>query len=316
MATQRTKIGGVSPAASQHALDTAVSGKPAGGPGLGAAGLGPEPRLVSKGNRRPRSRQIGLALLGAAAAGRCRRVPHSISCWAERSVLAGPTSRQLCDGGWVAKTVVSPWLPPAARPSSLHSLSQPQREASGLRNERNAVQLTERDRNDRRSIGSGTLCDAAVASRVSLEAASHVVAGDGWADKLQPGGWPAYTCNKPPNTTDGRHHQWLIASHSGGSAPPEKPASSFSRRATTVGEVKPERQSNRANTKSVAPQHSYAVGFLPRLFLHDGNPVFATAELPLPGPRSGRLVQGICWTPPRSTSDPVSLTMAGPSISP
>lgn len=137
-------------------------------------------------------------------------------------------------------------------------------------------------------------------SRVSLEAASHVVAGDGWPDKLQPGGWPAYTCNKPPNPTDGRDRQWLIASHSGGSAPPEKPASSFSRRATPVGEVKPERQSNKANTKSVAPQHSYAVGFLP------------------PGPRSARLVQGICWTPPRSTCDPraVSLTMAGPGISP
>lgn len=86
---------------------------------------------------------------------------------------------------------------------------------------------------------------------------------DGHSCKLQPGGWPAYTCNNPPSPADGRDRQWLIASHSGGSAPPEKPASSFSWRATTVGEVKPERQSNRANTKSVAPQHRYAVGFLP-----------------------------------------------------
>lgn len=115
-----------------------------------------------------RSRQIGLALLRAA---RPWTMPPCSALYlllrAERSVLAGPTSRQLCDGGWVAKTVVSPWLPSAeARPaSSLHSLSpQPQRLASGLRNQRNAVQLTERGRNDRCSIGSGTLCDAAVAS--------------------------------------------------------------------------------------------------------------------------------------------------------
>lgn len=315
MATQRTKIGGVGPAASQHALDTAVSGKPAGGRDSGLQVLAQSPGWYQKatdgrGHDRSDSHCWGPPLLDDAAVFRTLSlaelsVPSSRARLQDSCATAGGLPRRLFHHG--------SRLLPAHR---LHSLSQPQREASGLRNERNSVQLTERDRNDRRSIGSGTLCDAAVASRVSLEAASHVVAGDGWADKLQPGGWPAYTCNKPPNTTDGRHHQWLIASHSGGSAPPEKPASSFSRRATTVGEVKPERQSNRANTKSVAPQHSYAVGFLPRLFLHDGKPVFATAELPLPGPRSGRLVQGICWTPPRSTSDPVSLTMAGPSISP
>lgn len=109
MATQRTKIGGVGPAASQHALDTAVSGKPAGGRDSGLQVLAQSPGWYQKatdgrGHDRSDSHCWGPPLLDDAAVFRTLSlaelsVPSSRARLQDSCATAGGLPRRLFHHG-------------------------------------------------------------------------------------------------------------------------------------------------------------------------------------------------------------------------